>query len=908
MPRPLGVAAALLLLAFAGCTKDEMTVEPPPAGGACGYHDQCQAGDVCAEGTCQPTRTCLERSDCAQHPLCTGFKCICDEGSHLCLPICENDNGCPADGHCVDGVCRRYPVAFNGTEPGGGARGALKVGIARAPLDFPVGVSMAGYAMRRGPQTPWRFSLGGSNAWFDKPDVRAIAFDDGAEMFVLLRIPICWSDDFLIAETARKVQDRTGRNLIDHIVTSAPHSHSHPARFWHMVVDKYFGLFGYDEFQYEIFDRLTDSFAEAVIMAVDDLQPARFGHEVIEDFDPQNRIHRDRRGHNNNIPGYMDKDHRMIILRIDDMAGNPRAVLTNFGMHGTVFDYDNPILSGDAGGGVEVTLTQRAEEKYGRQVLGVYLQGNAGDVSPGGDDLRHPELERIQLLGERTWDVVEPVFDRIQTSADVRVSIASSRLLLGHDVLYGPGEFFDHKAECTDTPSYFRFGAFQCVEGMEDDEDPETRYLDGDLDCVFAVECLTSGYGIPQFQKTRLSAVRLGGLVFVTMPGEPGSQFGRDLSARVLEAMPGTQTASVLGYSQDHHFYLLHEEDWVQGGYEPSRSIWGWKLAPHLADKSVELARELAKEPGARVFDEGNLKPMYWDVPMDRKARVPPTETEGAPEQIVADVPGRVRRLEVVKMQWSGGHPGVDQPRITLMRVGNDGARQPVARAGGAPYEDGRFEMLVTYLGECGRRNCSKHKWQVAWEDGREFPLGRHALRVEGRALKGGQVVSYTADSSPFELVATDALDVYGLAISGGRIAGQVVDPPAIELVPNAGGFDAAPNGHRMRSRFTPSKWGAALPEGTMLDVTGSVRPPVGDAGQLAGRIQVQSMNGPRRVLQRIDARGVRLYQDVPVGPTSKFEIDSPEIANGPSGSYVVQLTLTDLSGNSGTVTATITK
>lgn len=898
---------ALVVLAalgpLAACSKD---AEPPPpvTGPSCGYHEDCDEGSVCASGVCTRTRPCRERSDCAGEAMCAGQRCICPPAEQRCLPTCETDDDCPSDGHCLEGRCARYPFAFDAPRPGGGTRGTLRVGLAERRLDFPMGVSMAGYGMRRGPQTPYRDSLGGSNAWLDAPDVRVAVFDDGAEQAILLRIPLCWSTDFLIADTARKVQARIGVNLVDNIVTSSPHSHSHPARFWHLVVDKYFGVFGYDEFSFEVFDRITDSFADAIVAAIEDLQPARLGYATIDDFDPEDRITRDRRVENDMLPGYVDKDHRMVIVRIDDPSGAPRAAMVHLGIHGTVFGGSNPILSGDAGGGIEVELDHGASAAYDRRVLGFFVQGNAGDVSPAGDDLDHQDMERVQLIGRRAWAKIGPAFDAIQTRDDVPVGIVSGRVKITRETIgYREGEFHDVTTMCEDTPAYFRYGAFQCVEGAPaGDRDPATRFSDGDLNCVFAVECLTGGEPVPQFQKTRLSAMRLGGLAFVTMPGEPVSQFGRNLSDRVEEALPSIDVAIVAGYSQDHHFYLLEEDDWLQGGYEASREIWGWKLAPHLADRAVELARLLEQPASARRWEAGNLKPMYWDVPAERRVRVSPND-EGDPAEVFVPVRATVERLEPVRFAWRGGHPGVDQPRITLERQ-TTGGWEPVRRPGGDVYDDRGFEMLVSYDGTCGRSRCIDHRWRVDWVDGRDFPVGTYRLSVTGRAWRDGAAVDYAVRSAAFELVPTRRLHLE-LRKGPGGVELLVSDPPPLDPVADADGHRGVIQSHHLRSEAGRADHGTPLPEGLTLSLRGSVAP-TGTAS-VAVELQVQApalARTPRTTPTRYLADGRVETGGARERPTTLLPFAPPGLpASGPAR---VRLELEDALGNRGQLDATI--
>lgn len=908
----MGIARYALLsfvaLTIVGCSNDDDDDTAQPAREACAYHSDCGTG-VCYQLECYPTGPCFDRGNCRTIPVCEDQRCFCDTDANRCLPVCVTDDECTADAQCLDGQCTPYPADFSGPAPGGGARGALRVGLGVAPLNFPVGVSLAGYGSRFGPRTPYRDSLGGSNAWFDRPDVRALAFDDGKEVFVLLRIPTSWTTDFMVARTAEKVFEQTGENLIDHILTTAPHSHSHPARYWHLVKGLGFGFFGYGEFSFEIFERLTDSFAEAVIMAMETRAPARFGYTVLDDFDPDNRIHRDRRDRNDELPGYMKKDDRMVVARIDDEDGDPIAVLSNFGIHGTVFGTRNPVVTGDAGGGVEVVLTERATAKYERPVFGFFVQGNAGDISPGGDDRGHSDFERIQLIGERTWPIVEAALDSIQTSADVPVGIVNGRVPITHELLgYAPGKFFDSNVSCENGADYFKYGAFQCVEGLHDDRDPATKFEDGELNCVFGVECLTDGYPVPQFQKTVLTVARLGTLALASMPGEPLSQFGRDHSDRIVDAVDGITDATIIGYSQDHHFYLLNEDDWLQGGYEPSRDIWGWRFGPYLTDRSLELAVLLADEPEARTVDNRNLKPMYWTGTPEETKWVDLTATEGDPTELLADAPAQVERLTELVVQWRGGHPGADIPVVTLERDDGQGF-VPVKKPGGLPYDDAGFEMIVEYRGVCNSAQCNEHAWAVRWQERRDFPLGTYRFAIAGHAMVGTAVQAYALTSAPFEIVPSTALELWNVGFGQDALTASLAEPPMVRLVPQGedGAMVAEDNVFLMRSSEVPAELGAALPDGMTVRITGTVRAPGGAPVAVDTTASLTRAQQARRKLTGVDAAGERQWTSAREAPTSRVSFADAALAGG-AGDYFVDLVVTDADANLGTITATITR
>jgi hypothetical protein len=873
---------------------------------ACRVHADCPNDGVCFEGRCEATVSCLERKNCRTVPVCADQRCICS-ANNRCLPVCATDEDCAIDGMCIDGVCETAP-AREGHPPELVARSRFSVGLGQVDLDYPVGVSLAGYEGRVGPTTPYQASLGGSNAWFGRPDARAIAFGDGAELFVILRLPTCWSTDEISAAVIAKVAERTGVDLEGRLVTSAMHSHALPGRYWHMLVGYHFGIFGYDEFDFAIFDRLTGAFADAVIMALETMQPASFGYTIIDGFDPSDLITRSRRIENQRLPGYLPKDDRMIVMRIDDDAGRPLAALAGFGIHGTIFDGTNPMVTADAPGAVEVELTLGASEIWDRPVLGIFLQGNAGDIAPAADELGHSRIEQMQLVGKRAFAVIGPALESIETKAEVPLSIASARFPISRSTLdYAPGTFFDRNTGCDDSPSYFRYGAFQCAGGMKD-ADPATMYVDGDLQCVFSVECLTDGYPIPQFMKTQLSVMSLGDLVLATMPGEPLTMFGRRLEDRLLAAVPGARAAHVLGYSQDHHFYLLEPEDWFQGGYEPSMDIWGWKLAPYLADRSIDLAQVLAVAPDDRMIGSARLKPSMLTAPLDASA-VAITETEGPPEEIRENVAPAIERFEKATFVWRGGDPGIDRPRVYLEEDRGSGF-ETRKRAGGRDYDDSFFEMIVSYEGKCTSDQCSDHAWRVVWDERRDFPIGQYRFRVEGRAKRNGAIASYRTWSSAFALVPSTRLAIGRLAVAGGRIEGRITDPPAIAYVAAGAGRTMKSTAQLLRSTLAPAELGVPLPESAMLDVRGTIASIAREGGivtsTLSGRVGVTLVHEPRTLVTGFDAQGAPIVKDVGVAPTTKFSIPIDVSDLTPRGVVRIAIALEDDALNSGTATATI--
>ncbi len=608
----------------------------------CSYYHECDTNEDCVAGCCHRSKRCSQDATCRAD----GAKCV----DGRCVGLCVNDTDCPTMSSCVYGFCEPYPEdvhdALTAPPPDQGRteRTALRVGIGDVPLDFPIGVSMAGFGGRRGPHNPYRKTLGGSDSVWDKPRVKAFVFDNGLRRIALVRTATCWTTDYMASHAAWRLFVATGDNYLDRLVLSANHSHSYPARFSYWLPHKSFGVMGHGDFSREIFERQTEAIADAVLAAIEDLQPARFGYTFVDPMDPEHGVHHDRRG-NDQDP----MDDSLVVMRIDDADGNPRAVLFDFALHGT-FSGDTTV-TGDAPGAVEIIAERNLQELTGLPVKACFLSGNSGDVAPTGGVTGLDNWRQIQQVGHRAWPIIQAQFEALEglTTSDVELDIANRRVPINRQVLgYGPGVFVD------DDGQEFLFGAFQCV--SSGDHDPETMYEDGALGCIFSAEMLSDGLPVPQFCKARLSVLRIGDLGLVTSPGESLGVYGRDVARALLDE--GFAHAGVLGYSQDHHFYLMHADNWLQGGYEPSMVIWGWAEADYFLQMSHEMIHEFATSGG--YTDDAGMMPS-WFTPDDDT--VPPTATDPSDAgEVLLDAPAAVERISRVILQWTGGHPGVHRP------------------------------------------------------------------------------------------------------------------------------------------------------------------------------------------------------------------------------------------------------
>jgi hypothetical protein len=853
----------------------------------------CAADETCGgyfrsywcERACEVEQTCAQRPrTCDGHPDCPDAM-SCHDGR--CINSCFTDLDCPTGGYCMQGECVAFDSVLgtgdvvHGLAPEGDG---LYAGVAVRPLDFPVGVSAAGYGGRPGPTTPYAFALGGSEAVLERQDVRSIVLSTATDTLVLLRLPLSWSTDYLITQITEKVRRLTiddahpeGLDLSGKIVTFATHSHSQPGRYWNMVPETGFGAFGYGLFSPEMHDRYTTSFALTVHAALQDLQPAQAGWTVLDEMDPDRRIHSDRRNEN---PPLVDD--RMMVLRVDDREGTPLAGLMNFAVHGT--HMETTWLTGDVPGAVEVVATQKLSALAGHPVPVLFANGNAGDISPRGDDLAAPSFAKIQVVGHRVWPIFRDAFQGIETSAELPIEVVTRRVPIDYDTLGYDRETPEFVDRLGDPQT---LGAFQCVsDGVDHTEPP---HEDGALHCRINLQKFL-GAPVVQLHRTVLSAFRIGSLIVTTLPGEPTSSLGLRVSAQVeadAEAA-GWIGARVVnfGYSQDHHTYLLLADDWMHGGYEASMGTWGWRLGPYVVEQSRQTAALLFTD--AREDTHSEIKPTWWPELEDDTVQPTPSPRAG---EVISE-PGDATRGDLIELQWIGGHPGADLPEVHLEHE-VDGTWSPALDGGGLALDTRGFETLVSYRGDYE----TDHAWSIRWELPFDLAEGRWRIVVNGHTdveRSAYQVASGAFTVSAATLTARDVVH------QDGQLALKLNYPQGPSNNDGASAFDTLePTGHLLRidteraGRGLPGAlkaWSFLLGPALPIDAPVSVR---FDDGAPVETIAHDDQTGLDLVIGR-DAAGVESTQRLEGWFSSRVELDVPADAQ--------RATLTDAHGNHVTV------
>jgi hypothetical protein len=138
-------------------------------------------------------------------------------------------------------------------------------------------------------------------------------------------------------------------------------------------------------------------------------------------------------------------DKTVAVIKLETMTGEPLALVSNYGVHGTVLGPGNLQISGDLPGEVSRVVEQR----YGGTVVSPWTSGAAGDQDPiyrTGTDFRN-----VAALGRLLGDEVVRVADTIRTTPRGRVrSMQKLVTCPGKRTVQSPGPGREYTVEDAD--------------------------------------------------------------------------------------------------------------------------------------------------------------------------------------------------------------------------------------------------------------------------------------------------------------------------------------------------------------------------------------------------------------------------------------------------------------------------
>lgn len=721
--------------------------------------------------------------------------------------------------------------------------GPLSAGAAESVIEVPLGAPMGGYSSRckilgssskqDNRQSPYAMAFDRSTGIQSRPTAKTLWLSNGDDDLVLIKFDAIYSFDGMVQRLEQELGDATGLDLDGKVVTAASHSHGLPANY-HDAIHFYLGG---DRYNREIFERYVDALTQVSLDAFEQLEPAAVGFSWNRDWDPDNRVYRDRREDNDELQVWDDwetgkfKDPYAGMLRVESAAdGTPIAMAVTFGMHPTLGGGDNPMWTTDAVGGLERTL----QEEFDEPVVVMHLQGSGGDASAAGSD---HGWARMESIGDWAVDPLMAAWDATPVgTGDVDMETASRHIpTLPKDIhvtrggavdwAYEPwedgkqsdGELYeaDGTTPRSDWDEWnFRYGAAFCgsdeplipVESQSDvfpyDACMAVDLLSGIIAGTFDMNVEEFPLPMPSSKKAGTSASLLQGipqlledgtvvedqpLLIGFFPAEPTSLFGEQWRRRA-KAELGLDHALLVGYAQDHEGYYLIPEDWLLGGYEPNINIWGPLQAEHVMEGVLTMVSDVLLTSKREHADPiGTWSPTeYADTPLavhtpDATPNAGTWVTEApeyfwVPEQwqereLDLSVPEECPRVScMITLAFLGGDPAVDTPVVSLQQEQDDGSWVTLTTHSGRAITSDGVDMLVGWTPEplYPPEAEQTHTYFVAWQavgavhDRAGLPVGTYRLHVDGQRYTGSETEwpftssAYSADSAPFEIVATD--------------------------------------------------------------------------------------------------------------------------------------------------------
>lgn len=263
-------------------------------------------------------------------------------------------------------------------------------------------------------------------------------------------------------------------------------------------------------------------------------------------------------------------DPQVIALLLRSESGKAIASLTNYACHGVVLGASNYMISADWMGYETLAL----ERAFGEGHVSAFTNAATGDLNPitskGYGCMG--TFDDAQRLGNI---VADAALEALRGAPDVRqpeLGFASSKVTVKKIIPSSEGAEKYHQEQ------------LQILEKLK----REAK----DLEAIRAQEGVISYSGknlrivrttkLSESDEVRVQAVRIGGLAFATMPGEPVVRLGLELKRR----SPFSPTGLV-SYANGYHGYIPVREDYAKGGYE-STPMWWNRLAAGTGEQLLE--------------------------------------------------------------------------------------------------------------------------------------------------------------------------------------------------------------------------------------------------------------------------------------------------------------------------------
>lgn len=454
----------------------------------------------------------------------------------------------------------------------------FKAGAATSNITPPLGTSINGGMQDRKAQHV-----------NDELHARAVALDDGQNQLAIVVVDNCLIPREIFDEAKRRVNRWTNLPL-ENMLMSATHTHSagSVAHVFQSLPDD-----SYAEF-------LTERIADAVIRAMNNLEPARiaWGSGQVPDQVFNRRWYVKSEEHRTNPFGEIDSvrmnpprdlseliepagptDPELSILSLQALDGRPITLLANYSLH-YVGGTGSGQISADYFGAFAELIKERVTSDYGVKpelnkyppFVGIMSNGTSGDINNVNfteqSEPREPYSQILKVAGE-VADEAYRVYQRLEYHDWVPLDVQVSELDLGVRL---PDQSELQRAK--------KIVQQATGPGMQSREEIYAR------ETIFLSE-------YPATVSLKLQAIQIGELAITAIPCEVFVEIGLELK----ELSPFDQTFTI-SLANGYNGYLPTVKHHELGGYETWRAKSSYLeigAAPKVVDQLENLLTKLAE-------------------------------------------------------------------------------------------------------------------------------------------------------------------------------------------------------------------------------------------------------------------------------------------------------------------------
>ncbi len=354
----------------------------------------------------------------------------------------------------------------------------------------------------------------------DEVFVRTIVFSNGSSKAALISVDGTEFSNAFNDEVFKKIKEKTGIPE-ENILLSATNTHSGPTNIYSGRDYTKSSLPEVKEYS----DQLKDKILKAVIEADKNQKPASIGTGR-----GQCKMNINRRAPlpPNGYP-WLGKnpegscDHEIMVLRIDDMAGNMMAAFINWPCQAAVMGPSSNQLTGDWPGATALYI----EKEYGNNIIALVTAGASGDIDP--------------LVGPQGTS-----YGRTSTSSD------TYGYLLGREIIRVLKEI--------KTSTYSKISGAR--KSIKFPGKLSTRDIPG-INFEETMK-LKPGTFIPGPEvEVRLSAIKIGNTVFTGIAGDVFHEIGLKIKASSMY-----KNTFIVTHCNGWSGYIVTDKAYDEGGYE----------------------------------------------------------------------------------------------------------------------------------------------------------------------------------------------------------------------------------------------------------------------------------------------------------------------------------------------------